>query len=193
MLRAWSEDVTLLSDGPAELDADGAGQLAAAGVTLDERPVVALRGSGDKLESVSFADGSERRLGGLLVPVTLHQSTTLAGQLGAATVTAGPVSGEAVQRDSMGKTSVPGLSAAGDLNSQMPSVANAIAAGSNGCCVGRPRLDGRRARARVDHVRAAGSAMTCDLLPVVLARASTRPFVSNSLFVSRVGYGCSCN
>ena len=61
------------------------------------------------------------------------------------------------------------------------------------CRDGRRRLDGRRARARVDHVRAAGSAMTCDLLPVVLARASTRPFVSNSLFVSRVGYGCSCN
>jgi len=92
---------------------------------------VALRGSGDTLCAVSFADGSERRLGGLLVPVTLHQRTTLAGQLGAATAAAGPLSGEAVQVDSMGKTSVPGLSAAGDLNSQMPSVANAIAAGSN--------------------------------------------------------------
>ena len=58
---------------------------------------VADREAGDKLESVRFADGSERRLGGLLVPITLHQRTTLAGQLGAATVTAGPVSGEAVQ------------------------------------------------------------------------------------------------
>ena len=128
-----------------------------------------------------------------LVPVTLHQRTTLAGQLGAATVTAGPVSGEAVQVDSMGKTSVSGLSAAGDLNSQMPSVANAIAAGSNaaatvvhGLMVDAPELASTM-------FRAAEPAMRCDPLPAVLAQASTRLFVSNSLFVSRVGYGCSCN
>jgi thioredoxin reductase len=41
------------------------------------------------------------------------------------------VAADAVQVDPMLETTVPGLSAAGDLSSQMPSVANAVAAGSN--------------------------------------------------------------
>ena len=129
LLRAWSDDVTLLADGPAELEAEEAEQLSAVGISVDERDVAALHGPGDTLTAVSFADGSERRLGGLLVPVTLHQRTPLAAQLGAATA-AGPLSDETVEVDPMFNTSVPGLSAAGDLSVQMPSVANAIAAGS---------------------------------------------------------------
>jgi hypothetical protein len=42
----------------------------------------------------------------------------------------GPLSADGLQVDHMGATSVPGLSAAGDLSVQMPSVANAIAAGN---------------------------------------------------------------
>jgi thioredoxin reductase len=131
LLRAWSDDVTLLTDGPAELDADGAERLAAAGVGVDERRVAELRGPGDTLDAVVFADGSERVLGGLLVPITLHQRSALATRLGAATADPGPLSAETVQVDAMLRTSVPGLSAAGDLSVQMPSVANAIAAGSS--------------------------------------------------------------
>ena len=130
LLRAWSEDVTLLSDGPAELDAEQVGQLNAAGVRVDGRAVTALSGPGDTLSAVAFADGSERPLGGLLVPITLHQRTDLAEQLGAAVADPGPLSAESVQIDAMFNTSVPGLYAAGDLSVQMPSVANAIAAGS---------------------------------------------------------------
>jgi len=130
LLRAWSDDVTLLADGPAELDADQTAQLAAAGVRVDERRVASLHGSGDTLTAVAFADGSERRLGGLLVPVTLHQRTTLSTQLGAAVAPAGPLSVETVEVDRMFATSVPGLYAAGDLALQMPSVPNAIAAGA---------------------------------------------------------------
>ena len=130
LLRAWSDDVTLLSDGPAELDAEQAEQLNAAGVDVDERSVTALSGAGDTLSAVAFADGSQRPLGGLLVPITLHQRTDLAEQLGAAVADAGPLSAESIQIDAMFNTSVPGLSAAGDLSAQMPSVANAIAAGS---------------------------------------------------------------
>lgn len=41
-------------------------------VTVDERPVAALRGPGSTLTAVVFDDGDERACGGLLVPVTLH-------------------------------------------------------------------------------------------------------------------------
>jgi thioredoxin reductase len=131
LLRAWSDDVTLFADGPAELTAEEAELLGAAGVVVEERRVVGLRGPGDTLTAVALADGDERPCGGLLMPVTLHQRSTLATQLGAEAAAPGMVSVDAIAVDAMFHTSVPGLYAAGDLTTQMPSVANAIAAGSN--------------------------------------------------------------
>jgi thioredoxin reductase len=130
LLRAWSDDVTLLTDGPSELDAEGAERLAAAGVTLDERPVAGLRGPGDPLTAVPFADGEERPCGGLLVPAMMHQRSPLAARLGATLADAGPIVADAAEVGAGLETSVPGLFAAGDVNGEMPSVANAIAAGS---------------------------------------------------------------
>ncbi len=77
-----------------------------------------------------FADGTERSLGGLLVAVTLHQRSDLAARLGAVAVPPGPIAADAIDVDAMLGTSVTGVSAAGDLSGTMPSVANAIAAGS---------------------------------------------------------------
>jgi thioredoxin reductase len=131
LLRFWSDDVTLIADGPAELDADDAERLRAAGVTVDERRVAELRGPGSELTAVAFADGGERPCRGLLVPVTLHQRSALAEQLGAAAAGPGPIAADALDVDPMFHTSTPGLSAAGDVSSQMPSVANAVAAGSS--------------------------------------------------------------
>ncbi len=132
LLRAWSDDVTLLADGPAELDVEDVERLRAAGVTVDERRVAELRGPNSALTAVAFADGGERPCGGLLVPVTLHQRSALAEQLGATASDPGPVAVDAIEVDSIFHTSVPGLSAAGDVSSQvLPSVANAVAAGSS--------------------------------------------------------------
>jgi thioredoxin reductase len=97
MLRMWSDDVTLLADGPAELGTEERERLRAAGVAVDERPVVGLRGPGDTLTAVVFADGDERRCGGLLVSVTLRQRSRLAGQLGAVAAPEGPVAVDAVE------------------------------------------------------------------------------------------------
>jgi thioredoxin reductase len=130
LLRAWSDDVTLYSNGPAELDTDEAGLLRGAGVDVDERPVAGLRGPGEELSAIVFADGSERDCGGLLVPVTLHQRTPLAEQLGATLASRSPLVADAVEVDEGFHSSVAGLSAAGDASGQMQSVANAIAAGS---------------------------------------------------------------
>jgi thioredoxin reductase len=125
LLRGWSDDVTLLADGPAELEPDEAERLRAAGIAVDERAVAELRDG-----VVAFADGGERPCDGVLVPVTLHQRSGLAAQLGAEASEPGPVVADAVAVDASFQTSVPGLFAAGDLTSQMPSVANAVAAGS---------------------------------------------------------------
>jgi thioredoxin reductase len=130
LLRGWSDDVTLLCNGDAELEPDEAEQLRAAGVSVDERPVAGLRGRADTLTAVKFADGDQRPCRGLLVPVTLHQRSALAEQLGAAFSEPGPLAVDAVTVDASFATTVPGLFAAGDAAGVMPSVANAIASGS---------------------------------------------------------------
>jgi thioredoxin reductase len=129
LLRAWSDEVTVFADGPAGLEPEDAERLAAAGVAVDERTVAELRGPGSTLTAVAFADGSEGPCAGLLVPVTLHQRSALAEQLGAATGDPGPVVVDAVAVDAKYATSVPGLFAAGDAATPMPSVANAVASG----------------------------------------------------------------
>ncbi len=131
LLRAWSDDVTVLTDGPPELDDVAIAQLVAAGVVIDGRRVAALRGPGAELTDVVFTDGSTRALGGLLVPVVLHQRAALAARLGVVLAPPGMLAADAVDVDAWLQTSVPGVAAAGDVTGTMPSVANAIAAGSN--------------------------------------------------------------
>ena len=129
LLLAWSDDVTLFGDGPAELAEDDARSLDAAGVAIDERPVAGLRGPGGSLTAVVFEDGTERPVEGLLVPAPMRQRSALAEQLGAAAREPNPLMADALMTEAS-ETSVPGLYAAGDVSGEMPSVANAVASGS---------------------------------------------------------------
>lgn len=130
LLRGWSDDITLYADGDPGLEPEEADRLAVAGVAVDERPVAGLRGPDGTLTSVTFVDGGERACTGLLVPVTLHQRSGLAEQLGAAINEPVPLVADGITVDARFATSVPGLFAAGDVGAVMPSVANAIASGS---------------------------------------------------------------
>lgn len=138
LLTAWSDDVTLLDGG---LSDEERAEVEAAGVTVDARDVAALRGAGAELEAVVFADGSERPCGGLLVPVTLHQRSPLLEQLGAAWAEPTPLTAEAPVVTAL-QTSVPGVFVAGDITGQFPSVANAVASGSNAAAAVVGRLTG---------------------------------------------------
>jgi thioredoxin reductase len=130
LLRNWSDEVTLLTDGPArEAPADLA-RLQAAGVTIDERPVRALRaaapagGGGPVLAAIVFADGSELARDGLLVETGMRPRTALAEALG---LSLGPQGAIAV--DDFGRASLDGVFAAGDAGGERQ-VATAIGSGS---------------------------------------------------------------
>jgi thioredoxin reductase len=129
LLKAWSDDVTLLTCGD-ELEPEAPARLAAAGVAVDARIPSGLRGPSDALEAVEFEDGSELALGGLLVAAPMRARSAIAEQLGAQLGEPNPVFTTYVVVDSMLRTTVPGLIAAGDVTGEMPSVANAVAAGS---------------------------------------------------------------
>ena len=130
LLRGWSDDLVLFTDGPAELPEDDLERLSAAGVELDERPVAGLIELNGALAAVEFADGSTRAREGLLVPVTVAQRSSLAAQLGAEPAEPGPVALDALVVDTMFRTTAEGVSAAGDVSAQMQQVAGAISAGS---------------------------------------------------------------
>ncbi len=129
MLRGWSDDVVLLTDGAAELDADARRLLSAADVAVDERRVDELIGHDGQLAAVAFADGDRLPRDGLLVEAPLRQRSPLAEQLGAACAD-GPLAPDTVAVDALHRTSTAAVFAAGDLCAEQPYVAGAIAAGS---------------------------------------------------------------
>ncbi|GFM18395.1 MULTISPECIES: NAD(P)/FAD-dependent oxidoreductase [Mycobacteriaceae] len=130
LLRGWSDDVVLLTGGPADLSDDDHARLDVAGIPVDERTVRELDSAAGELHAVVFDDGARLPRGALLVAAELRQRSGLAAQLGVKLGATGPVSPEAVDVDSLYRTSVPGVFAAGDLCAQMPQIAAAVAAGS---------------------------------------------------------------
>lgn len=130
LLRGWSDDVVLLTGGSGALEPDPLARLSAAGVVVDGRDIAELTSEQGELSAVVFADGSRLPRRGILVAAPLHQRSRLASQLGVTFVAPGPVSAEAVEVDELYRTSVAGVFAAGDVCTQMPQVAAAIAAGS---------------------------------------------------------------
>jgi thioredoxin reductase len=130
LLRGWSADVTLLTNGPASLPEADRDRLGAAGIDVDERPIAGVDGPGDELSTILLADRSTRPCGGLLVAVVLHQRSHLATQLGLELAAPNPIAADAVAVSATGETNVPGVFVAGDAGAGMPSVANAIAQGA---------------------------------------------------------------
>jgi thioredoxin reductase len=118
LLHGWSDDVVLLGN---DLDAADRAKLDAAGIAVDERPVVAVRDTA----TVVFADGSELPRDGLLVAAPMRQRSNLAAELGVELDEAGTI-----VVDELGRTSMPGVFAAGDVAGTVQMVAAAIGDGA---------------------------------------------------------------
>ncbi|OBB32590.1 methyltransferase [Mycolicibacterium peregrinum] len=129
MMRGWTEDLVVLTDGEGGLDEAQVKQLDAAGISVDERSIAGFVARDGELEAVEFADGTRLARRGALVAATLHQRSPLATQLGAVAAP-GPIAADALLVDGFARTSVRGVFAAGDLSAQMPQVAAAVASGS---------------------------------------------------------------
>jgi thioredoxin reductase len=124
LLTSLSDDIVLLTDGNSALDPDEAEHLRQRGVAIRDDPVARLEAEGGRLARVVFADGSaDRRTGLFFVPS--FTPSPLAAQLGCEL----DESGEMVI-DEDGRTSVPGVFAAGDATTDKKAVVLAAAAGS---------------------------------------------------------------
>lgn len=130
LLRYWSEDVVLLTDGEAELDGSSRSRLRAAAVEVDDRPVAELLAEGGSLSAVRFEDGGRLERDGLLVAAPMRQRSDLAAQLGAKTASPTPMAADPLEVDAMGRTTAEGVFAAGDLAGALAQVSAAIASGA---------------------------------------------------------------
>ncbi|GAA4993773.1 NAD(P)/FAD-dependent oxidoreductase [Pseudonocardia tropica] len=108
----FSDDVVLATHGPAELPGWVAANLEARGVRVVESPITAIEGDLGALE-LRFADGTTLARDGVYHRAPTRPGTALAGSLGATVLDDG-----AIAVDECGRTSVPGVSAAGDAARQ---------------------------------------------------------------------------
>jgi thioredoxin reductase len=127
-IRGWSDDVTLLTDGPAALADEERQRLLRHGVVVDERPLAVLADGSEGLLRIQFADGGAAEYAALFYRSRQRQASDLARQLGCALDA--PMPGvELIRVDANGQTTVSGVYAAGDATNVMQ---QAIIAASEG-------------------------------------------------------------
>jgi thioredoxin reductase len=123
VLAGWSDDVVLCTDGAPD---PGGEVLAAAGVRVRTEPIARLAGDDGRLTQIEFLHGAPERRAALFVNTRRRQPNGLAAALGCELTSAGTI-----VTDADGRTSVPGVYAAGDAaTAHSRSVANAIGTGS---------------------------------------------------------------
>ena len=128
-LLDWAASVLVVTDGrPFEGDAGHRAELERLGVHVIEDEVAELCGTGGTLESVRLRNGGIIPCGFAFFSIAHHPRTTLAEQLGCDLTPEG-----CIEVDSQGRTSVPGVYAAGDITPGMQYIQVAAA---DGCQAG---------------------------------------------------------
>ncbi|GIQ70579.1 NAD(P)/FAD-dependent oxidoreductase [Xylanibacillus composti] len=117
VLYRWSRDIVVCTHGHAEnLTAEQRQQLADKGIRVIDTPIASLTGQNGLLERVHFIDGTHvERSGGFVAP-TFMPHARFEDALGYRVQENG-----GIHTDAMGKTTVPGVYAAGDSAYVMPS------------------------------------------------------------------------
>lgn len=125
LLRVWSRDLVLCTDGPADLEEEDRERLARHGVPVREERIVRLVEKEGRLERIVFADGGDLSCGALFLRVPPRQHSRLGERLGS------PLRADGLMDvDQAGRTSIPGLYAAGDISLKMNQVGLAAADGA---------------------------------------------------------------
>lgn len=125
LIRNWTPNLTLFTNGPATLTETQAQQLQQQKIAIEEAPVLAVQHTHGYMRGLKLANGTKFPLTALFTHVPFRQHSTLSAQLGCQLTSTGHL-----EVDDWQKTSVPGVYAAGDATTPMRSVANAVAAGT---------------------------------------------------------------
>jgi thioredoxin reductase len=124
LLRNWTQDLVLCTDGPAELTAEQHRRLEDWGIEVAESRIARLNQRNGELQSIAFADGGVLARRALFFNTGQHQRSPLFEALGCAVGADG-----GIVVDANGKTGVPGLYVAGDASRDVQLVIIAAAEG----------------------------------------------------------------
>lgn len=124
LIQHWTKDLTLLTNGPSTLTAEMTAQLQQKNIKVIETPVKAVIHENGQLSAVELTDGSKVPLKAVYARLPFIQHSDIPAQLGCELTEAGHI-----RVLEFGKTTVPGVYAAGDNCSMFRGVANAVAAG----------------------------------------------------------------
>lgn len=130
LLRGFTKDVVVFTNGVEELPEPALEALRAAGIRLETQRVARIVGDGQRLVAVELADGTRVPCDALFTHPAQRQ-VDLVGALGVALDEDGFVRVDPMTRE----TSVPGVYAAGDLATRMQSAIFAAAAGTHAATV----------------------------------------------------------
>jgi thioredoxin reductase len=125
MLRNWTDNLTLCAGEDWQPTLAQRQRLTRFDIQIIEQPIASLESAGTQLQAVRFVDGTLLECDALFIrPKSTHR-TPFAHDLGCV-IEANNI----VRVDVLGRTSVAGVYAAGDLSSPMRSVAIAVAQGA---------------------------------------------------------------
>lgn len=125
LLKSWSKDLVLCTNGKADLSDEQRQLLAKHHVAVREEKIVRLEGTKGKLETIIFETGENLARRGMLIHLEQHPRSDLAEKLGCELTNSGHI-----KIDNFSETSVKGVYAAGDVTSMMQSIAVSVAQGS---------------------------------------------------------------
>jgi thioredoxin reductase len=133
LIRNWSRDLILLTDGPAKLEDGAREKLRVLGIPINETPISRLEGDRTSgiLHRIVFEDGSEVSPEALFYRPPQRQRSDLAETLGCEFETTGPLP-TLLKNDPMTKeTTVPGVHVAGDAGTMLQGAIMAAASGAS--------------------------------------------------------------
>jgi len=125
LIHHWTKDLTLLSNGPADLTAEQKQKLQSHNIALVEKEIEAIDHHNGYINYVVFKDGSKLALKALYAKIPFVQHSEIPAQLGCELTEHGFIKADAFQ-----KTTVPGVYVCGDSCTMMRSVSNAVATGT---------------------------------------------------------------
>ncbi|MDQ1805396.1 NAD(P)/FAD-dependent oxidoreductase [Chryseobacterium sp. CKR4-1] len=125
MISHWTKDLTLFTNGKAELTEDQIRKLQEKKININENEITELKHRNGIIESVVFKDGSKVSLKAVYAKVPFEQNINVSQDLGIEITESGHI-----KTDAFYKTNVYGVYACGDSSSMMRSVANAVGSGN---------------------------------------------------------------
>lgn len=125
MIRNWTADLTLYTNGPATFDAIAREKMLAFGAEIVEQPITSLDHENGYLRALHFTDGSSRNIAALYHRPAFEQHCLLPEQLGCELNQQG-----FIKVDESQKTTVAGIYAAGDNSGTLRGLTSVMATGT---------------------------------------------------------------